>query len=85
MFKKHIDAIGGEQSIRSHTTKTIDGKLHIKAMGIEGNLHIIAAVPNKIKTTIELGQYGKSLSGYDGTVGWSMDPMSGNMILKERL
>ena len=43
---------------------------------------LVAAAPNKIKTTIELGQYGKSLSGYDGKVGWSMDPMSGNMILE---
>ncbi len=51
-------------------------------MGIEGNLQVLAAAPNKIKTTIELGQYGKSLSGYNGTVGWSMDPMSGNRILE---
>ncbi len=82
LFKKHIDAVGGEQALRAHTTKTINGKLHIKAMGIEGNLHIVAEAPDKIKTTIELGQYGKSLSGYDGTVGWSMDPMSGNRILE---
>ena len=82
LINKHIDAVGGEQSLHAHTTKTINGKLHIKAMGIEGNLHIVAAAPDKIKTTIELGQYGKSLSGYNGTVGWSMDPMSGNRILE---
>ena len=82
LFAKHIDAIGGEQSIRVHTTKTIDGKLLIKAMGIEGNIHIIASAPDKLKTTIGLGQYGKSNSGYNGTVGWAMDPMSGNKILE---
>ncbi|MGA8263561.1 MAG: hypothetical protein WB779_03880 [Ignavibacteriaceae bacterium] len=82
LFKKHIDAVGGEQALRAHTTKTINGKLHIKAMGIEGNLHIVAEAPDKIKTTIELGQYGKSLSGYNGKVGWSMDSMSGNRILE---
>lgn len=82
LFEKYIDAIGGEQALREHTTKAIKGKLIIRVMGIEGNLHVVAAEPNKIKTTIELGQYGKSLSGYDGTVGWSMDPMAGNMILE---
>jgi hypothetical protein len=82
LFKKHIDAVGGEQSIRAHTSQTIHGKLLIKAMGIEGNLEVLAAAPNKIRTTIELGQYGKSRSGYNGTVGWSMDPMSGNRILE---
>ena len=82
LFEKHIEAVGGEQSILAHTTKTINGKLLIKAMNIEGSLQVVAAAPNKIKTTVELGQYGKSLSGYDGKVGWSMDPMSGNMILE---
>ncbi|MCF8262735.1 MAG: hypothetical protein K9J12_18295 [Melioribacteraceae bacterium] len=82
LIEKYIDAIGGEQSIRAHSTKTISGKLLIKAMGIEGNLNVVAATPNKIKTTIELGQFGQSISGYDGAVGWSMDPMAGNMILE---
>ena len=71
-----------KQSLKAHTTKTINGKLLIKAMGIEGNMQVAAEAPNKIKTTVELGQYGKSLSGYDGKVGWSMDPMSGNRVLE---
>ncbi|HKI79744.1 MAG TPA: hypothetical protein VKA26_14480, partial [Ignavibacteriaceae bacterium] len=58
LFIKHIDAVGGEQALRAHTTKTINGKLHIKVMGIEGNINVIAAAPNKMKTTLELGQYG---------------------------
>jgi len=82
LLKKHINAVGGEQALRAHTTKTINGKLHIKVMGIEGNINVIAAAPNKMKTTLELGQYGKSSSGYNGTVGWSMNPMSGNQILE---
>ncbi len=82
LIKKHIEAVGGEETIQSHTAQTTDGKLIIKAMNIEGNLHVVAEAPNKIKTTIGLGQYGKSISGYNGTVGWSMDPMSGNRILE---
>lgn len=82
LFEKHISTIGGEESLRALTAQSIHGKLIIKAMGIEGNMHVISAVPNKIKTTIELGQFGKSISGYDGKVGWTMDPMAGNMILE---
>ncbi|HKI45875.1 MAG TPA: hypothetical protein VKA08_11145 [Balneolales bacterium] len=82
LFKKHIEAVGGEQLLLAHTTKTIQGKMSIKAMGIEGDLLVIAAAPNNIMTTIGLGQYGQSRSGYNGTIAWSMDPMSGNRILK---
>lgn len=82
LFANHVEAIGGEQAIQAHTTQTIDGTLTIQAMGIKGNLHIIAAAPNKVKTKIELGQYGTSSSGYNGEIGWSMDPMSGNQILE---
>lgn len=81
LISKHIEAVGGETAIRSHTAQTLEGKLIIQAMGIEGDLTVIAAAPNKLKTTVELGQYGTSRSGYNGTVGWSMDAMSGNRIL----
>ena len=82
LIAKHIKAVGGEQNLRAHTAQTLDGTLLIQAMGIEGDLHVIAAAPNKIKNTIELGQYGTSRSGYNGAIGWSMDAMSGNRILE---
>lgn len=82
LIANHIEAMGGEENIRAHTSQTMEGTLLIKAMGIEGDLHIIASAPNKLKNTINLGQYGVSRSGYNGTVAWSMDPMSGNRILE---
>lgn len=82
LFKKYIESIGGEKLIKAHSTKSINGKMLIKVMGIEGNMKVVAEAPNKIKTTVELGQYGKSLSGYDGKVGWSIEPMSGSRILE---
>lgn len=82
LFAKHIEAIGGEQTLRTHSMRTINGKLLINAYNIEGDLHIVAATPNKMATTVELGQFGTSRSGFNGTVGWSMDPMSGNRVLE---
>lgn len=82
LFAKHIEAIGGEQSLRAHATQIVDGKLRIATMGIAGELHVISAAPDKIKSVIELGQYGTGRSGYNGTVGWIMDPMSGNKVLE---
>lgn len=81
LLKNHIAAVGGEHAIRNHSTQTTYGKLIIKVMGLEGKMIVIAEAPDKIKTTIELGQYGESSSGYNGKVGWSMDPMSGKRVL----
>lgn len=82
LIAKHIEAIGGEEAIRAHTTQTIEGKLLIKAMGIEGDLQVFAEAPNKSKNIIQLGQFGSSRSGYNGTIGWNIDPMSGTRILE---
>lgn len=82
LISKHIEAVGGETAIRSHTAQTLEGKFIIQSMGIEGDITVIAAAPNKMKSTVQLGQYGTSRSGYNGTVGWSMDAMSGNRVLE---
>jgi len=82
LFAKHIEAVGGEENLRAHTTRTIYGILIINAYNITGDIEIVAEAPNKLSTTIELGQFGTSRSGYNGTVGWSMDPMSGNRVLQ---
>ncbi|MGL1955729.1 MAG: hypothetical protein OCD00_00220 [Colwellia sp.] len=82
LFAKHIEAIGGEQSIAAHTISTVNSKLIINAYGIEGSLQVIAAAPNKLTTTVELGPLGVSRSGFNGSVGWSMNAMSGNELLE---
>ena len=82
LFANHIEAVGGEESIRAHTMRTANGSLIINAYGIIGELNMVAAAPNKLVTNIELGQFGTSRSGYNGTVGWTMDPMSGNRVLQ---
>jgi hypothetical protein len=82
LFANHIEAVGGEESIRAHTMRTANGSLIINAYGINGELHMVAEAPNKLATNIELGQFGTSRSGYNGTIGWSMDPMSGNSVLQ---
>lgn len=82
LFAKHVVAIGGEKVIKKYTKRTLIGKLLINAYGIKGALHIIAEAPNKMVTKIDLGQFGYNRSGFNGEIGWSMDPQSGNKVLK---
>lgn len=82
LIDEHVEAMGGEAAIRAHDERTVSGTLKIQAYGIDGDINIASAAPNKLKTTVGLGQFGNSLSGYNGSVGWSMDPMSGNRVLQ---
>ncbi|MCP5063743.1 MAG: hypothetical protein GY936_14945 [Ignavibacteriae bacterium] len=81
LFEKHIEAIGGEKILRDYSRNTITGKLIIQAYGLNGKIQINAEAPNKMATTVDLGPLGQSRSGFNGSVGWSMDAMSGNKVL----
>lgn len=82
LFAKHIEATGGEKSLLAHTMQTTRGKFSIKAFGVEGNIQQTSVAPNKTTTVVDLGKLGTSRSGFNGTVGWSMDVMSGNKVLE---
>jgi hypothetical protein len=50
--------------------------------GVEGEVDIIAARPDLMRLRITLPGVGEIQSGYDGRIGWSLDPMSGPMLLQ---
>lgn len=82
LFSRYVEAIGGEDVIRSHTSTTIRGRFILSAFGIEGDVAIHSAAPNHISQHIELGGLGTIRSGYNGEIGWSMDPLQGNSIME---
>ena len=82
LFAKHIEAVGGEHAIRANNSRTITGSFSMPAMGINGALHVVGSAPNKMNAVVDLGQMGNSIDGYNGTVGWSMNGMTGNQLLK---
>ena len=49
-------------------------------MGVEGDLTIKAAAPNKVHQIIETPM-GSMETGYNGSVGWSINPFTGDSVL----
>ena len=82
IFTKSIEAIGGEAAIRKHTSMVTKGTLSMPAAGMSGKLEIITLAPNKILTLMEFAGVGKITQGFDGTVGWSMNPMQGPSLIE---
>ena len=82
IFTKSIEAIGGEAAIRKHTSMVTKGTLSMPAAGMSGKLEIITLAPNKILTLMEFPGVGKITQGFDGTVGWSVNPMQGPSLIE---
>ena len=52
------------------------------AAGMSGKLEITTLAPNKVVTAMEFPGVGIIRQGFDGTVGWSMNPMQGPSLIE---
>ena len=84
ILQRYRDAIGGEEAIRKHTARSVKGTFEIPAQGIKGDLTLFAAAPNLIRVVVTLPGLGELQRGFDGTLGWSIDPAIGPRLLKGR-
>jgi hypothetical protein len=82
IFRRSVDAIGGADAIRRHTCMHVKGTLASPGMPTPGSMQIFMLAPNRFLTVIEMGQLGRMEQGFDGTVGWSRNPMMGAQLLK---
>lgn len=83
IFRKSVDAIGGEGAVRKHTAMRVKGKLGVAGMQ-QGDMEILMLAPNRFLTSINMAGLGKMEQGFDGTVGWTRNPMMGTQLLEGR-
>jgi len=81
ILERYTEALGGKEALMSHTSSTAKGKFLLAAMGVEGDVTIHATAPDKITLVIETAM-GNISSGFDGEVGWSVNPFAGNQVLE---
>ena len=81
VIDRHIAALGGATAMASLTSMRANGTLAMPAQGITGTVEIVAARPNKTLLKAEIGGIGTLESGFDGERGWTIDPITGPMLL----
>ena len=84
ILKRYRTAIGGEAAIKKHTSRVVAGSFEILAQNMKGDLKITAAAPDRLRLIISLPGVGDLERGYDGRVGWSLDPAVGPRLLEGR-
>jgi hypothetical protein len=79
---RYVEVTGGRDLHAKHTSRRALGKVSMPAQGVEGDVEILAARPDLLRLRMTLPGVGEILSGYDGKVGWSVNPLTGPMLLE---
>ena len=82
IIDRYVAAIGGRDAILRHSSYRATGAFEMPAAGIRGDLELAHAKPNKMAMKVTIPGLGEMVSGYDGTVGWSVNPMQGPRLLE---
>jgi hypothetical protein len=79
---RHDSIIGGREVLEGHQSLRLTGSFAIPDMGLDAPIEILKRRPNQYLMRANLGPIGEMLSGYDGTVAWTVQPGSGALILE---
>ena len=82
VLQRYRAAIGGDAALKKHAARTETGSFEISGQGMKGDLKVVAQAPDKMHQWIMLPGLGNLEQGYDGTIGWSIDPAVGPRLLE---
>jgi hypothetical protein len=75
---KYVQAVGGKESIEKITSRAMKGSFNLESLGVsDAPFEVVAKAPNKSSMKIDIGGFGVVSRVFDGSAGWSSDPMSG--------
>ncbi len=77
ILDKYVQAIGGKAAIEKLTSRFQKGSFEIAAFGASGTAEIYEKAPNKTVAVINIAGFGVVQEGFDGKVGWAVDPQNG--------
>lgn len=78
---RFVEAVGGEEAMRLHTSSTTKAAFEMPAMGLSGETTIYQMAPDKYLERTVLAGMGETVTAYNGEIGWASDPMQGTRIL----
>ncbi len=85
IIDKFVKAMGGREAVMKQTSHHSTGKFEMAAQAISGPLDVYAAKPDKLLVKVKITGLGEILEGFDGKVGWSINPAEGPMLKKDKI
>lgn len=84
LIAKFVAATNGPAVLAKHTSVRTKGRFEMAAQGVSGDLEMSQARPNKTVLRIDIPGIGQLEEGFDGTTGWSINPMQGPRLKSGR-
>ena len=81
LVQRYVEAVGGRDALLAPQSTRTRGTFQIPAAGLGGELVAVTARPGRMATHVTIPGLGVIRSGFDGTHGWSLDPMTGARLL----
>ncbi len=77
ILDRYVQACGGREALERVTSRISRGTVEIPAAGVRGTFASYAQAPNRVLVVVELPGFGAIHEGFDGTVAWVRDPITG--------
>lgn len=84
LVDRFVAATGEKDVMAKHTSRRAVGHISMPAQGVEGDVEILSARPNLMRLRMTIPGVGEIQSGYDGKTGWSVNPLTGPMLMQGR-
>lgn len=81
LIDKHIAAVGGKQAILAAKSAHMKGTFEVPSQGMSGEMEIMTQRPNMMFSKVNIPGIGEITTGFNGSVGWSMNPMQGPRVM----
>jgi hypothetical protein len=80
LVNRYVEALGGRDAVLAQRTSRTRGTFEMPAAGLAGNLEVVMS-SGRMASVVEIPGLGTIRSGFDGTHGWSVDPMMGARLM----
>jgi zinc protease len=81
---RFVKASGGEAALQAIKSMRVKGTFSIVGQSLGGDLEMMSARPNKLLMRVSIPAIGTVEEGFDGKVGWSINPLEGPSLVTDR-
>ena len=84
VLARNVQALGGVAAHQAIKSVRARGKLAIPSQNISGDFEAQSMRPDKMITKVSVPGIGSITGGYNGKVGWTLNPIAGPALLEGR-
>lgn len=81
LVARYVTAIGGADAWRAVSSVRATGTTELPAQNLRGTFEALSARPGRTVMRLEIGGIGKVEQGFNGEVGWILDPLVGPSLV----